>query len=132
MTRRTFAVCIGLALLGTNFGCGGGDKPSSIDVKGTVTLDAKPIPDGEISFMVTGQSPTVFPIKDGAYSGKALSGNNKVEVRAFKAGPPLSTDPEKKPTQMNYLPDAYGPNSKLTADVKSGGSNDFKFELTSK
>jgi len=113
-------------------GCGGGDKPSSIDVKGTVTLDSKPIPEGEISFYVTGQSPTIFPIKDGAYSGKALSGVNKVEVRAFKDGPPMTTDPEKKPTRINYLGDNYGMNSKLTADVKSGASNDFKFELTSR
>jgi len=132
MMRRMFVASIGIAIIGMSFGCGDSTKPSSIEVKGTVTVDGKPIPDGEISFLVAGQSPTLFPIKDGAYSGKALSGSNKIEIRAFKDGPPMTTDPEKKPTRINYLGDNYGMNSKLTADVKSGASNDFKFELTSR
>jgi len=132
MTRRIFAVCFGMTVIAMGYGCGSGDKPASVDVKGTVTFDGKPIPDGEIILTSPGQGPTIFPIKDGAFSGKALSGTNKVEVFAYKPGPPMTTDPEKKPTKINYLPDTYGPNTKLTADVKAGGSNDFKFDLTSR
>ncbi|WP_157369660.1 hypothetical protein [Zavarzinella formosa] len=115
-------------------GCGdtGKKKAASVPVKGTVTLDGKPLPEGEMSFGLTGEAPVILTVKDGAFSGNAYVGNNHVEIRAYKDGPPLSTDPEKKPSKVNYLPDRYGYKSTLTAEVASGGANDFKFEVTSR
>ncbi len=72
------------------------------------------------------------PLKDGAYSGNANVGKNKVEVRAFKDGPPLSTDPEEKPTKLNHLPERFGISSQLTAEVTADGTNDFKFEVSAR
>jgi len=115
-------------------GCGDGSKkdPAEVPVKGEVTLDGKPLPEGEITFAVVGMPGRPIPVANGVYSGKALPGKNKVEVRAFKAGPPLSTDPEKKPTKVNFLPEKYNEHSKLDAEVSPGGANEFKFDVTSR
>lgn len=113
-------------------GCGGKSGPKTVAVKGTVLLNNKALADGEVFFLVTGQAPTTFPVKDGEFAGEAFVGTNKVEVRAYKAGPPLSTDETKTPTKVNYIPPAYSDDSKLTADVVAGGANTFKFEITAK
>jgi hypothetical protein len=124
------ALCLGLALA---VGCGESRKgPAEVPVKGQVTLDGKPMAEGEVTLSVAGLPGRPFPVSNGAFSGTALEGKNRVEVRAFKAGPPLSTDPEKKPTKANYIPDKYNVQSKLEADVTPKGPNDFKFDVTSK
>jgi len=127
-----------LSLLGLCFaillvsGCKGKSGPAQVDVKGQVNLDGKPMPEGEVFFFVPGEAPGALEVKSGSFSGKAKEGLNKVEVRTYKMGPPLSTDPEKKPTKINILPSRYNDKSTLTADVKPGGANEFKFDVTSK
>jgi hypothetical protein len=117
----------------TIVGCADVKKPVPVPVKGTVKLDGKPLADGEVAFCLFGEPPRVILVKDGQFSGEVLSGSNRVEVHAFKAGPPLSTDPTKAPTKVNFIPDRYSSiNSKLTADVAVGGSNDFSFAVTSR
>lgn len=111
-------------------GCGGKSGPKTVPVKGSVLLNNKALPDGEVFLLVTGQAPTICPVKDGEFSGEAYVGTNKVEVRAYKDGPPLTTDPTKAPTKINYIPTTYNDQSKLTADVVAGGANTFKFEVT--
>src|SRR5689334_9544966 len=78
-------------------------KAVPVPVKGTVKLDGKPMADGEVSFCLFGEPPRVMPVKDGQFSGEALNGSNRVEVHAFKAGSPLSTDPTKAPTRVNFI-----------------------------
>ena len=122
-----------LCLAVLNFGCSNAkNEPAEQSVKGQVMLDGKPMAEGEVTFAVIGVPGRPMVVTNGAFSGKAVAGKNRVEVRSFKAGPPLSTDAEKKPTQVNFLPDKYSAQSKLEADVKAGDANDFKFEVTSK
>jgi hypothetical protein len=114
-------------------GCGKGKpKPVPAAVKGAVTLDGKALPDGEIIFTASGFAPVILPIKDGAFSGEANVGKNAVEVRAYKVGPPLSTDPKGAPTKTNYIPAQYNDKTTLSADVAADTTNDFKFDVTSK
>ena len=134
MSRKVWLILFGLVILGTS-GCSGSSKkgpPPKSAVKGTVTLDGKPVPEGEILFSVSGEVPVPLPIKDGSFSGEATVGKNAVSVSVYKAGKPTSTDP-KTPTKINIIPAKYnGPNTTLSADVAEGGANDFKFAVTSK
>ena len=115
-------------------GCGGNSatKVKMIPVKGTVKLDGKPMAEGEVHFVVTGQAPSIVPVKDGAYAGTVAVGKNTVQVFSYKAGPPMTTDPSNAPTKINFIPDRYNNTSKLSADVAEGGANDFPFEVTSR
>ncbi len=120
----------------TSLGCGGGGSgPKAgklIAVKGTVNLDNKPMVEGEIMFVLAGQAPTIIAVKDGAYTGEAYIGNNKIEIRAFKVGPAMTTDPTNTPTKTNTIPDRYNVSSKNTAEVAASGANEFKFDVASK
>jgi len=92
-----------------------------VAVKGTASFGGKPIADGEIFFTVGAETPQPIEIKDGHFSGEAMVGKNKVEIKAYKNGPPLSTDPKGPPQKINTTPDKYqGPNSTLTADIPEG------------
>lgn len=132
MTRRAFFVCLALAV--HIVGCDERKKspPPAASVKGTVKLDGKLMPEGEIILSVSAETPTVLAVKDGAFAGTALTGTNRVEIRAFKVGPPLSTDPKKEPTKVNFIPARYNAKSTLTAEVTTGGSNEFNFQVTSR
>ena len=113
-------------------GCGGGSNSriplEETPVKGSVTVKGKALAEGEIYFVVSGYAPNVIPIANGEYAGKAKVGSNRIEIRSWKEGPPLSTDPTKQPTKVNTIPSAYNDSSKLTAEVQSKGENDFKFK----
>jgi hypothetical protein len=103
-----------------------------VPVTGKVTLDGKPMPEGEIRLSVAGEAPSVMEVKDGAFSGEAATGENRVELAVYKEGKPTSTSP-KTPTKVNSLPAKYhGPKTTLTALVSEGGANDFSFAVTSK
>ena len=117
-------------VIGLTLGCGGSNSRISIEetpVKGSVTVNGKALAVGEIYFIVSGYAPNVIPIANGEYAGKAKVGNNRIEIRSWKAGPPLSTDTTKQPTKVNTIPNAYNDASKLTAEVQLKGENDFKF-----
>ncbi len=133
MSRKVSLVLFAMAIL-VIAGCGSTKKETTpkAAVKGTVTLNGKALPDGEIAFALGAGVPERMDIKDGSFSGEAPVGKCRVEISAFKLGPPLSTDPDKKPTKMNILGDKYGPSSTLTAEVPSGGTSDLKFDLTAK
>ncbi|OWK46665.1 hypothetical protein FRUB_00364 [Fimbriiglobus ruber] len=100
--------------------------------KGTVSLDGKPMPDGEISFETTGFPPVALPVKDGAFSGEVKEGKNKVAIRVYKEGKPLSTDPNGPPIKQNILPERYAGQTTLTADLPPVGSTNLSFNVTSK
>jgi len=106
--------------------------PPVATAKGTVQLDGKPMKSGEIEFEVTAQPAKTMNIEDGAFSGEVFTGKNTVRIHLYKAGPPSSTDPEKKPTKMESLPAKYNAQSTFSADVPEGGVSDLKFTVTSK
>ena len=125
----TFAL-VGLSLLGC--GSGGQKGPEkTFPVKGTVKLDGKPMPDGEIAFSTPGNPPKISPIKDGAFTAEAYEGKNRVEISAYKEGPPSTTDPNEK-TKINTVDAQFNFESKLTADVTAQGTKEFSFEVRSK
>lgn len=124
----TYTLAIALTI-----GCGDSTpKVKLTAVKGAVSLDGKPMPEGELIFALAGEAPVVMSIKDGAFTGNAPVGSHKVEVRVYKAGPPMSTDPTKAPTKVNFIPDRFNNASTLKAEVTVGGTNEFKFDVTSK
>ena len=122
-----------MLMIGAILGCGDGSKErkklEEVAVKGAVTLKDKPLADGEIYFIVSGYAPNIIPVRNGEYTGTAKVGTNRVEIRSWKDGPPLSTDPTNKPTKVNTIPQEFNDASKLTAEVASKAENTFKFKI---
>jgi hypothetical protein len=115
-------------------GCGGPAPEKLVKVKGTVTLDQKPLSEGEIMFNVPGKAPNLIPVKNGAFEGQSQTGKINVQIRAYKPAPPIPPMPgleNNDPGQVNYLPARYNDASTLEAEVPPGGKDDFKFELKS-
>lgn len=133
MYRLCLALGFGLALV-WNFGCTPAPRGAApaAHVKGTVHIDGKPVPTGEIHFGMTGVPPRVLKISDGGFSGEAPIGKNQVEVFIYVEEPPSEKYPG-TPTKKNTTPDKYwGPNTTLEATVNAKGTNEFKFAITSK
>jgi hypothetical protein len=132
MGQTRIACFIGLAVL-WNSGCAPAPRVEAptTSVKGTINIDGKPVPTGEIHFGMIGVPPRVSKITDGTYSGEAPVGENQVEVYIYKEEPnPRYPD---NPTKVNTLPPKYwGPKTTLKATVKAEGPNDFKFDVTSR
>ena len=122
-----------MLMIGAILGCGDSSKErkklEEVAVKGAVTLKDKPLADGEIYFIVSGYAPNIIAIQNGEYTGTAKVGTNRVEIRSWKDGPPLSTDPTNKPTKINTVPQEFNDGSKLTAEVASKAENTFKFKI---
>ena len=133
MYRFPLVVFIGLAIV-WNSGCSPAPKkgpPPAAPVKGTINIDGKPVPTGEIHFGMLGVPPKVLTITDGTFSGEAPIGENQVEVYIYKEGPPTPRYPD-VPTKINTVPDKYwGPKTVLKATVNDGGPNEFDFDITS-
>ncbi|HZZ78103.1 MAG TPA: hypothetical protein VFE62_06275 [Gemmataceae bacterium] len=106
--------------------------PPTAKVAGKVMLDGKPMASGEIQFVIPGQPPKTCSIKDGAFSGDAFTGRNKVEVVHFIDGPPSTTDPNVKTTINTVAPQFSGPDTKLAAEVPPTGVSSLEFAVTSK
>lgn len=116
-------------------GCRNGE-PYPVPVSGTVTLDGKPMKDGEIAFVTLGQVPEPVVITDGKFNGKVLWGKRRIEFAAYRpyqipADIPESMHALMKDGKENYLPERYHRNSELTAEVLESGPNQFSFALTS-
>ena len=129
---RRASVSVLLSLLLSLTGCGSGE----IVVSGTVTLDGKPLEEGNIAFRPLPASATSEatggPIKGGKYQVKVPPGRNRIEINATRATPgpkgPLGTTAPPK----SIIPEKYNAQSKLTEEVRVGGTNEFNFALTSR
>jgi hypothetical protein len=132
-------------------GCSGlGDDLPREAISGTVTLDGQPLPAGAIQFTPSGGATTSgnlvsggSPVNAGRFSIDRevglLPGKYRVAVNAAGA---KGTDPSGKPPEpgrpnrlerpKELIPAKYNAESTLTAEVKKGGPNDFKFDLVSK
>src|SRR5262245_52169479 len=75
MHRFRLITCLVLALV-WSVGCTPERKGAApaAQVKGTVHLDGKPLPTGEIHFETAGYPPRVLQVKDGNFSGEAPVG----------------------------------------------------------
>lgn len=112
-------------------GCGGSAKKkiSQAPVRGVVYVAGKPVAEGKITLGVPGESPVILPIKDGVFEGNALVGTNRIEIRAFKEGPPMTTDPTRAKTKVNFLPEKFGGLSRMTTEIPPAGTSDLRFDL---
>jgi hypothetical protein len=98
------------------------------------------MPDGQIYFKTVAEgSLDIIPVKDGKFQGQAQAGQRRVEVYSFKEE--MSAEMKKmygdKPpagtaSKTNTIPAKWNTESKLTAEVKTSGVNEFKFDITSK
>lgn len=129
--------CFSLVLLAGSVcivaGCsrGGGNTPPVAKVKGMVNLDGKPMQGGEARFNAAGMPPRVLEIKEGAFSGEAYVGKNRVEIVWDKDGPPNPMDPNSR-IKVNAVADRFsGVNSPFNIDISKEGSSDLKFDVTS-
>jgi hypothetical protein len=135
MIERTF--CAALLVLAALAGCSGSNAAPTYPVTGTVTLDGKPLEEGEIYFLMPAKGEVdIVAVKNGKFEGQVKAGNRRVEIRAYKIIPaheaasmPGYTVPE---SRENYLPAKYNTESTLTAEVKADGENQFDFQLQSK
>ena len=113
-------------------GCGGAEGvplDPTVPVQGNVQLDGKPLAEGEITFQVDGKPPQITAITSGAYSGKALVGENRVSVAVYKTETDSMTNDTVK---VNTLPARFSTQTTLTAPVTQDGPNQFDFEVQSK
>jgi len=129
--------CWAVALLGVFalLGCDSG--PRMYPVSGTVTLDGQPVPEGDIAFLDPDNQigPDAGKIKDGKFAFKTKAGKKMVEIRAarMQKPPPGADGPGgAEPAFIEYLPERYNEKTELTAEVASGGPNQYEFKLTSK
>lgn len=131
MHRFFFAVSCGLILVWF-VGCSDSPKgaATSARVKGTVKMDGKTVPVGELHFAIPGFPPRIVEIKDGAFEGEAPVGKNKVELFIYVEGP-ASEKYKGTTTKINVAPEKYwGPNTTLEANVNAGAKNEVKFDLS--
>lgn len=122
-----------ITLLAT-IGCGGKpDAPPRYPVQGTVMLDGKPLPRGDIYFkqVSTGHIDTA-PITDGRFEGQATAGERRVEFSVV--GRRILTDVPggRVEEAFEMLPFEFNVGSRYTATISSEGPNDFRFDLEKK
>ncbi len=121
-----------LALLGTVLGCSRGDAPQTAPVEGIVTLAGKPLSNVGVTFLPTGSGPIAagntnekgqFALRTVKPGDGAVIGTHKVVLGAAEEGPPRGG--------AAAIPNRYGSpeTTDLTAEVKSGQTNVFTFDL---
>jgi hypothetical protein len=105
-----------------------------VAVSGAVMYQGKPIPDGEIRFVPTGDTrgPTSAAlVQQGRYEvtarGGVPAGTHRVEVRAFRAmsgsfqaSPDLPGAASGQSPKEQYLPKQYNDQSGMTVTIESG------------
>ena len=141
MIPKCFLQLVGVVWILTPTGCGGpGDGLPRQAVSGSVTLKGQPLPQGTIQFLpTTDKQPTAgaVEIKDGKYSLPQVQGlvpgSYKVMISSAKdsgaqQGPPDSPG-KHGPPPKDLIAAQYNVQTKLTAEVKEGGSNTFDFSL---
>jgi hypothetical protein len=107
-------------------GCDSG--PKRVDVRGKVTFDGKPVPEGEIRFIPVG--PNAGPaaggsIVQGKYEvggkGGVSVGKNRVEITAYRVPAGVKPDPNVPfVPKEQYLPEKYNTQSTLEFAVPGG------------
>ena len=136
-------------------GCSGAEedqwtknRPQTYQAGGLVTFDGQPLSDATVVFKpadsdgntAVGRTDAegrfvlqTFGDKDGAIAGKHLVTVTKVETTKPPEGANLD-EINFVAEERSLIPTSYGvpASSKLTAEVKADGENDFTFELTSK
>jgi len=125
-------------------GCGGSEGPVTVKVKGSVSLDGKPVSSGQIIFNDVAGNEKAYAgvIQDGTFSFPSTVGQKRVSISSPQEvagsstvvggipGDPVSEE-NPAPQILESIPPKYNDQTTLTADVTSDGENEFPFELTS-
>jgi hypothetical protein len=134
LRERDWAIAAVVALLSVSSLSGCAQKANVGEVKGTVTLDGKPLEDGTIRFTpIEGRGPLAgATIKAGEFSTTVAAGKHRVEISSTKmAGGPVDRHSNAVETVLQLIPEKYNTQSELTLDVQSG-LNEPQFDLKSK
>ncbi len=158
MFRISVCVLVCAAVAVALAGCNSPGGVGATDVSGTVTYNGAPVEGATVSFVPTGDSgkvaagttdaqgkfslttvqpgdgaiPGAYQVAISKVEGAASSGGQQTEEEARQAAMPKSgTAPAPAPEAKDLLPVKYKDATKsgLTADVQSGGKNDFTFDL---
>lgn len=145
MSRPIALTWVAVGLLAAPLvGCRGGDALPMAKTGGTVTLDGVPLTKGSVRFMpdnskgtrgpmATGQigSDGKFVLMTAAPGDGAQVGSYKVVVSCWEETPFDPKNPKASPPPKSLIPERYADErtSGLTAEVKSGGPNEFTFNL---
>jgi hypothetical protein len=108
-------------------GCGG---ESLAEVSGTVWIDGKPLPRGEIIFEAADgkKTPAAGPIQDGLYKVKVLPGSKKVKINASR--PTAKPDPVMgAAAQESMIPEEFNTRTQLTAEIQPGKQEGVDFKV---
>ncbi len=141
---RTYRTLCGILLSVLLVGCGDSGGPVTVSVSGTVTLDGKPVPSGQILFNDIAGVEKAYAglIKDGKFSFPSTVGQKKVSISSPQevqgkstvvGGTPGDPVSEENPAIeiVEMIPGKYNDTTTLTADVTSAGPNEFTFDLKS-
>lgn len=120
---------IGILLAAVLLAPGGCQQgPRTYKVTGTVSYDGRPVPDGGVIFHPADDTaPAHGTITDGRFELQAVQGSHRVEIRAAREAPELRSS--MGPVFVDYIPDRYNSQSKLTREVVPGAANHFDFAL---
>lgn len=118
-------------------GCGG-PKAAGDVVKGTVTLDGKPLETGRINLVPADNkgSSASADIKNGKFELRSLPGPKMVQITCQKVTgkkKPYPNDPQSPEVDVieQILPAKYNESTELKLDVKAGGTTEQAFALES-
>jgi len=129
--RRNVGGILVVGIVALHAGCGPAAVPKAA-VSGTVTLDGKPMEEGEVSFVTPGLPPELVSVRNGTFQGKVGVGSRRIEIRAYRLGKPYFMGPTKfEPSPENYLPARFNSESNLVADVTAAGPNEYHWEVQS-
>jgi hypothetical protein len=125
---RRAAAGLVLLLALVSAGCGVRTYP----VKGTVTFNGQPIPEGTINFLAEDGriAPDSGRIFNGEYLVQVKAGRKKVEVYAHREVPgQQNIQVMGLRARESYIPLKYNVRSELRCEVTPQGPNEFNFDL---
>jgi hypothetical protein len=128
-TLQFSCVLLGMIVL---VGCSTG--PRTYKVKGTVTLDGQPLPEGDIIFMPDDkdQHPEPGRITNGRFELMAREGKKHVQISGSKIIPGSKVrGAGGEPVAQEYIPKRYNSATELTYEVKPQAENIAEFKLDS-
>jgi hypothetical protein len=102
-------------------------------VSGTVTLDRKPLTDGDVIFYLQNQTAlaAMGKVDHGAFRFQAVAGKHRVVIQASRPSP-TRKGATGEPAYISIIPDRYNTRSQLTAEVRPNDPNQFTFNLESR
>jgi hypothetical protein len=130
--RRLLLLLVAAGLVSA--GCGPPDP--RVKVEGTVTLDGRPLAEGQVIFVPDDRARGAEGgvIAAGRFTIRVHPGSHRVEIVSMvreERPVPAGGLPEQGISFRNLVPSRYNEQSTLTADAAPSGPNRVDFELTS-